>query len=611
MKSSCFVALFLFLSAVVAAQTARDSEILATVNGEAITVGEFRARYALTVFPLKDRADLTTIVKRHFLYALIAERLLAVEARRLGLAEEDRFVRNLRMAEEAFVRDKLYRDSVRAVVRITEEDIRARYLEEESEIEVEFLLSPDEGNIRNLHRLIMSGVSFDTLLIEQQNTGVGDSLRYTQPVETESPLLRAAASLQTGEVTEPLFIDGLWYLLRKREHGNPLRTRYELEKQARRIEADLRREREAIRTVAFVQSCWRGDTARVNDAAYRSIGEALLREYRAQAEADTADMLLARSELFEDLRAGFAQELEQPFGMLRQGTLCTIGEVLDRLEALDLRLKREEVRKLPQLFAQRVRDVLDRMMLVRMGYALRLEQSDDVRRDMAGWVSSGLAQMLPDVLWEQFIASDDSVWNYYITNPDLFGPFPEVLLLEVLCADEGTSVDVKRRIDAGEDFRSIAARESLRDGAAERGGVFGWFSVAQHGMLGRSAFGLAIGERAGPLRGPDGWSYFELLGKRRLDAGIRDWSALRRTIDARAREGVARRNIEALLKAHAGKANLRIHEDVFERTEVPAMQMFTVRHLGFGGRIPAAPAVMPLHEAVMEGLSTGAELPQP
>ncbi|MCZ7555661.1 MAG: hypothetical protein M5R41_04575 [Bacteroidia bacterium] len=611
MKSFCFTSLFLLLSTVVAAQTAPDSDILATVNGEAITVGEFRSRYALTVFPLKDRVDLTGIVKRHFLYALVAERLLAAEARRLGLAEEDRFVRNYRLAEEAFVRDKLYRDSVRAVVRITDEDILSRYLEEESEIEVEFLLSPDEGNIRNLHRLIMSGVSFDTLLVEQQNTGMADSLRFTQPVETESPLLRAAATLQAGAVSAPLLIDGFWYLLRKREHGNPIRTRYELEKQGRRIEADLRREREAVRTVAFVQSCWRGDTARMNETAYRRIGEALLREYRAQAAADTADMLLARSETFEELRAQFAKELEQPFAVVRQETLCTIGEVLDRLEALDLRLKREDVRTLPQLFAQRVRDVLDRMMLVRLGYALRLEQSNEVRRDMAGWVSSGLAQMLPDVLWEQFIASDDSVWQYYITHPELFGPFPEVLLLEVLSADQETSAEVKRRVEAGEDIRSIAGRESLRDGATERGGVFGWFSVAQQGILGRGAFGLTIGERAGPFRGPDGWSYFELLGKRRLDAGIQDWSALRRAIAARAREGVERRKIEDMLREHAGKANLRMHEDVLERTEVPAMQMFTIRHLGFGGRIPAAPAVMPLHEAVMEGLSRGAELSPP
>ncbi len=161
-------------------------------------------------------------------------------------------------------------------------------------------------------------------------------------------------------------------------------------------------------------------------------------------------------------------------------------------------------------------------------------------------------------------------------------------------------------------MRAIAADQSIREGAVARRGEFGWFSVAEHGNIGRAAFGMQPGERAGPLETAEGWSYFQLLGKRRVDdTGVLDWNSLRDSLEVKLRDGFIRQRTETTLKDLAGSGTIMINEELFERVDVRSMQMFTIRHMGFGGRIPAVPSLMPLHEAVMEGLSRRGAQPSP
>jgi len=84
---------------------AQENETLVTVDGSVITRQEFESRYALSIYPLKDVERLVPVIKRQFLYSLIAEKLLAAEARRLGYDSEHLIGRSARLAEEMFVRD--------------------------------------------------------------------------------------------------------------------------------------------------------------------------------------------------------------------------------------------------------------------------------------------------------------------------------------------------------------------------------------------------------------------------------------------------------------------------------------------------------------------------
>ena len=596
------------------AQPVEDEAVLATVGNDVITVEEYRARYALTVFPYKDQERLTPIVRRQFLYALIAERLLAQEARRQGFDAEDRFRRNRRMAEEMFVRDRLYRDSIRSVVTVSDAEVRAFFEKEQRRIEYDFLFSAAEEEMRNLYRILRGGVPFDTLLVLQQRADPTLASGAEGTTSSARELIPLVDTLGPGAWSKPIEASDGWYIVRKLDYGNPIRSEYELQKSFKRLENELRTRREAERTAAFVRRLWNDREATLAQEPYAELGDVLFEHYRMQAAADTSNMLLAQTEVFDSLRRAWAQKLDAPFATvastLRDASsadpsapeVLRIGEALDRLQALDLRLKRHELHRFPELYRGRVHDMLDRFIITRKGYALGLHQDTHVQREVAMWAANGLAQMMPDLLWEQYIASDDSLWQLYIRRPDLFGPPVEVKIVEVLLDSREKMEGLQRRFDDGASMHALAMEYSERPGAEERRGELGWFPVTAYGMIGRTAFGMRIADVAGPLRTPEGWSFFQLMDRRYPGMRLPSMDALRDSIVANERAPLTRVRIDQLLRRIAGRERVTVHTELLDRVPLRSMQMFTIRYLGFGGRIPAMPSLMPLHEAVIEGL---------
>ncbi len=575
-----------------------DEAVIATVGDDVITVGEFRGRYALTVFPYKDQERLTPVVMRQFLYSLIAERLLAQEARRNGYDAEDRFRRNLRLAEEMFVRDRLFRDSVRAHVRVSGEEVRQRYIDEQRSVQYDFLRFPDEERVRNLHRIYLSGVPFDTLLAAQRRqTPPGEPER---PVQVEAKLNARIDTLCDGCVSLPLQGDDGWYLVRRRAPFTELPDPHDFEKNYKRIESELRTEQESAAAVDFVRRLWKGREAKIEEEFYRGIGAAMRDEYRRQ-RLEGRDMLSAPTALFDSLRSLWALRLDAPFARVDDDVL-TVGEALDRLPALDLRLQREDAQNAALLYRERVRDMLDRFVVTREGYEAELHRSDEVRREVAMWAANGLAQTVPELLLEQFIAQDDSLWQLYAAHRDIFGPPVEVRIIETFTRDSVRSADAAKSFADGDALESVAMRLRGEGEDAARNGVSDWFPVTARGEIGRRAFGMRIADVAGPFPDREGWTFFQLRDRRYPGMKLPGWQALRDSLSHTIAESVMRARTDRLLRRLAGRARITVDADLIDAIELPAAQMHTVRILGFGGRIPAMPAVMPLYEAVMEGM---------
>lgn len=591
------------LAAMMCAPAARAQRVVATVDGRPVTDDELRMRAALTVFPGRERAGAAETFKREFLLSIIAERLLAAEARKNALAGESTFTASRARAEAMFVRDKLYRDSVRARVTIPEAELRAEYARLLRETEYRYIVTESDSAARALHAALRAGLPFDTVLATWQGS---DSTRAAAAVPVTEPLERSLAAVQRrlrpGAFSEPVRIAARWYIVHRRDVAREIASDEDFAARSRRIENDLRGAREAARAADLVRRLWTGRKAVFGDSLYRALGDAVVSALRTQLRADSTATAALGAGWFDDMRARAGARIDSPFARI-DGEALSYGAVLELLEGAGVRAGRTMYRRLPDVYRAAVKEALDRHILTREGYRLGLQHSDAVRADMALWEESGLAHSLPDVLFERATAVDDSVWALYARYPDLFGGPPRARIVEVLTRDRALTAEALAAVGDTARFRRLAATRSERPGAVERNGEYGPFILFDEGALGKAVFALRPGGVGGPVSLGEQVSVFRLLALETPGDSLRDMRTLRAAVDSRLRAPLSARLTADRVRALAARADIRINEEELRALSLPATQMFTLRFLGFGGRIPAVPGLAPLFGPVFEGMS--------
>jgi hypothetical protein len=109
-----------------------------------------------------------------------------------------------------------------------------------------------------------------------------------------------------------------------------------------------------------------------------------------------------------------------------------------------------------------------------------------------------------------FVVGDDEVKKFYTDHKSQFSTGDEVQLRNLLLPDEPKSQekikDLKKRVQAGEDFADLAKRYS-KDEAASKGGMLGWIERGQlkWQALEDAAFKAKVGEVTGPIKTSRGW----------------------------------------------------------------------------------------------------------
>lgn len=576
-------------------------QVVARVNGDAITSDEFETRYHLTVFPGKDQERSKDVTKWQILYSLIGERLLREEAVRRHVDLEPRMRRSIARAEAMFVRDKLYRDAVRARVTVTESEIRDRYERDLHEMEFTYLFSPDSVEAWGWSSLLEAGLSFDTLLVAHASTTIKEGR-----VDALDPGLRSALqTISPGSVPRPLRGHDGWYLVRRAPSRTTIASREDFASRRGGITQELRLEKEGAAVRALVTSLWKQHRAVLEDSVVRWLGQRLWEELKRQARIDTSSWLSISPERFEAL--GLEGSRFTVFARLSGPTgpdSLSFTDALELLASRGIRCPREDVNTFPGLFPTILHEMLDIWMVTREGYRRGLERSSDVTRDMEQWMSAGMAQAVLDVDWEAFLANEDSLWTFYVRNSGLFGPPMLVRLYEFESRDTAIVSNFWQEWRSGTTMEAFASRWKTQCGENGRVGESDWFPVTERGLVGRMAFRMSVGDVAGPVPISDGVLIFQLREKRLPnDTCLGSFGDLRERLAGPRHEMVRARRGHDLLVRLAARAQITIDTQVFESLDVTPLQMFTIRHLGFGGRIPAAPSIAPWYESVLEGLS--------
>lgn len=119
-----------------------------------------------------------------------------------------------------------------------------------------------------------------------------------------------------------------------------------------------------------------------------------------------------------------------------------------------------------------------------------------------------MAQAVIDGVTEEAIAE---LYAQKFTNAP---PVPEVRTAHIVVKDKAKAEEIRERIEAGEDFATLAAQHSL-DATASRGGDRGWqIYQRMHPAYASAVRELPEGALSGPVQTPFGWHLIRVDEKR-------------------------------------------------------------------------------------------------
>jgi hypothetical protein len=110
---------------------------------------------------------------------------------------------------------------------------------------------------------------------------------------------------------------------------------------------------------------------------------------------------------------------------------------------------------------------------------------------------------------------------------------------------------------------------------------------------------LKVGEIRGPVRLTEGFAILQLLGRRFVADSAKIDSLLAREAD-RLRSARRQTVLNQIIAREALAQDVEIYYERIDALDVSDVNMFTRRIIGFGGRINAAPFLLPRWEWVKE-----------
>jgi parvulin-like peptidyl-prolyl isomerase len=89
----------------------------------------------------------------------------------------------------------------------------------------------------------------------------------------------------------------------------------------------------------------------------------------------------------------------------------------------------------------------------------------------------------------------------------------QVWARHILVADETVANQIRTQLVAGDDFETLAAKDSIDTGSKDKGGDLGWFARGKMvAEFENAAFSLKVGEISPPIKSTYGYHIIQVLG---------------------------------------------------------------------------------------------------
>ncbi len=618
MKRHSVVILFLILSSQIFGQTENYSgdKIVAKAGDIKITAREFRERFDFSPHPRTTESLDTALVKKEYLYTLLAEKLLAQKAKTLKL-DTTQFIKGmLSYMGRFFVKDALYKKEVSAKVKITPAEISEAKERMTKLLVVKYLYSTDENEIRWLYSELQNGKPIDSLIIgrpeadEQKTPGTITFGTLDENIED------AVYNLKPGQFTSPIFAGYRWYIFKlgkilvKPFFNTPddqIKIKQIIEKrQAEKLEDD------------YLNNFLQQFQINVDRALFTKIVTEIQKYLQSRAESykkeDKPKYYYLADKDFHSIEDSLGTEVLKSSFIKFKSNPETVEQFLTQLKYNGFRVDTTDSGTVGRAFNNYVKNYLESELLAREGERLNLDKTSSVQNDLSLWEDYYLAQRLMRKIQDSISISDADAYEFYAKNHEVMFPPQKINMQEIFVDSLETIQKALDELNKHVPFEDVSTKYSVVDSLRKRGGYLGYLPAAQSGTIGeikKIAKNMKVSEIYGPVKLSGGYALLKLVDVQNADDD-KDTSFAQIKNDLI--EVMKNIEFEKKLKTYVAdlalKYGVEINKDVYDSIPIFQFNTVTIRMIGFGGRIYAFP-----YEPLFPGwydiyLSEKSEVPQ-
>lgn len=581
-----FIFLFIF-SINIFSQNSQDT--VAIIGKDVITYEQFKERYLLSPQLQNIPEDST---KKNFLYSLIAEKLWALEADRIGLDTSSIIEESFQPIERMYIRDALFKHEIETKVKLTELDLIRGLQKARANLLVNFLFSNDSSEIFKLYEQLKNGIAFDSLLHQRSEYDL-----QKEPIEVEfgkaKPFLENLVyPLEENTFSKPGKSDEGWFIffLRKRI-PSPLskEENQTVMSKTRTILED--RKRQEFYT-DFYKKFFVGKKIKTNGTLFWNFADEITKNFYKKKETlkENADNnIYLDYEDYQNLKLKFNDSLNSPFVYLDDDSVTFNdflisfffeGFYVDKVDSTIINVK----------LNSRVKYFIEQELLTREGIKRGLHNNNEVRNSIKMWKDYFLANAYKFYLKDSIEVSDDEVYKYYLETQNNSEKKILINLIEITNNDLGIIETVLNRLNEGFDFKELAKIYSNKYVDDSLQIETGLVDPLELGEIGRIALTMNIGDIYGPIKIENDYVIFKLIDKKEAD---NFYTSFEESKDKIQDELKAKKYNELIIDKtveFAKKYNIKINTNlVLNDKELENLRMVVFRMMGFGGRIPAVP----------------------
>lgn len=600
------IIIYLLFGSPIYAQT-ETGRIVGKAGSRSITENEYIERYEFTPGFRRENKNLSESLKLEFLYTLLAEKLWALEASSLGMDTLEVMKFSKIAFEKMFVRDELYKREILNKIEISETEIVDGYSRSTTNLHINYLISEDEEEIRQLYHLLNQGIPFDSILAESPELQEQKKTVTIVYGQMEKSIEDSLYNLKIGEYTSPILTPDGWYIfILKNRSQQSLAAIVDLTDSRKSVEKIIKARKEKDLYWTFKHKFLSGKKIDVDPVLFESLVQKLSRvldekKYTNKIKTGDPVNLLADEVIIIENEFG-TDSLKMNFIFFEENPV-SLKEYIRSLAFDGFNTTSCNLNYMRALLDNKTREFIEQELIYREGVRLGLNLLPEVQLQVRLWYDNYLFQILQEKFLDSASVTEQEVAAYY-SSVQQEENYPALIRISELYTDSLEIINhILNRINSGENFSEIVIQISHEENISIETVESDLLPVSSFGEIGDIALSMNVDEVYGPMNVDGKFLMFKLIEK--IESHTIPPVPFGKVKENYKRELLKRKvkvKMNNFTSNLAVKYGLSIDFNILDSIEVTNFSSFGIRHLGFGGKVTAVPLVAPNFNWVIQYL---------